>query len=134
MEIVEIIDVAKEKTGFKSDRKLAAAIGVTHPTLIRMRRGWGFPSEENMMKLGELAGIDRASALLLLNMWKAQGDAKSTYSDILRRLSAVAGCFLIVTILSFSSPANASAVSSVSTKICNDYEKILYIMENNISD
>lgn len=96
MIIQELMDKAKQNNGFKSDRQLSKAIGCGEPTLLRIRRGWGYPSEDNMMKLGELAGIDRASALLLLNMWKAEGEAKNTYMDILRRVSATALCFIIM--------------------------------------
>lgn len=107
MEINELMDTAKSKNSLKSDRALAIAIGASQPTVFRIRQGFGYPSEQNMMKLGELAGMTKAEALLLLNMWKAEGEAKATYSDLLRRLAAVAGCFVIVTILGFSGPANA---------------------------
>lgn len=124
MEIVEIMDVAKGKNALKSDRALARAIGMSSPTLFRIRQGFGFPSEENMMKLGELAGIDHASALLLLNMWKAEGEAKSTYRDILSRLSTAAAlCFVMVIV---ATPANAQSLIGK----CYVNEKILYIMEN----
>lgn len=107
MEIQEVLERAKSNSGFKSERKLAQSIGVTHPTLLRIRRGWGYPSEENMVKLGELAGISRAEALLLLNFWKSQGEARTVYSDLLRRLAASALCFVMLMVSALVSPAIA---------------------------
>lgn len=111
MDINEIMDTAKAKNGISSDNKLAKAIGTSQPTIFRFRQGFGYPSEENMMKLGELAGIDRASALLLLNMWKAEGEAKNTYRDILSRLSTAAALCFIMAIV--ATPANAKVYSPI---------------------
>lgn len=113
MQINEIMDTAKVKNAFKSDRALARAIGMASPTLFRIRQGFGFPSEENMMKLGELAGIDKASSLLFLNMWKAEGEAKETYFEILRKIApSVALCFIISISIMSSTPAYATKAPS----------------------
>jgi hypothetical protein len=121
MEIVELMDIAKGKNGLKSDRALARAIGMASPTLIRIRQGWGFPSEQNMMKLGDLAGIDKASALLFLNMWKAEGEAKQTYFEILSKIApTVALCFIISISFMASTPAYATISPAPMLHECKD--------------
>ncbi|MEK7801106.1 MAG: hypothetical protein AAB276_01515 [Pseudomonadota bacterium] len=129
MDINEIMDVAKNKNSLRSDRALARAIGSSQPTVFRFRQGFSYPSEANMMKIGELAGISRAEALLLLNMCKAEGEAKNTYSDILRRLALVAGCFIMLIV---SVPANAAIPTVSNDANCYVNSKIMYIMENKI--
>lgn len=105
MEISEIIDAAKKKSGIKSNNGIARAIGITSAAMVRINSGFGLPSDQTMIRLGELAGIDRARALLLLNMWRTEGEAKKTYSDILSRLGTASLCFIMaIGFLSVSCP------------------------------
>jgi hypothetical protein len=121
MEILELMEIAKGKNGFKSDRALAIAIGMSQPAMFRIRQGFGFPSEDNMMKLGELAGIDKASALLFLNMWKAEGEAKQTYFEILSKIApTVALCFIISISFMASTPAYATISPAPMLHECKD--------------
>lgn len=106
MEINELLDLAKAKRGYKSDNQLSKAIGIAHTGLVRVRRGWGNLSENNMIALADLCEIPHDKALLLLNVWKSEGSVKDAYSSLLRRFAMVGLAFTIAA--SIVTPAQAS--------------------------
>lgn len=65
--INEYLDLAKEKQELTSDRKLAEALDSSHGMVSNYRLGRAFPSEEIMVKIAELAGLNPVIALIELH-------------------------------------------------------------------
>ena len=75
-------DRAKAQSNIKSDRKLADALGITSPSLSQYRRKRAWPSDNTMVKLAELAGLDPKQGLLYLSTWRAEGKALELFIEI----------------------------------------------------
>ncbi len=118
------IDLAIEKHSIKSDRKLSAQLELSPMAVQRWRKGFSLPSDDTMVKLAEMCGISKEQALLELSYWRSEGEAKSTYKMLLKKLSATAACAAMTLVLS-TSPAHAADGAS-----SNITESIVYIMLN----
>jgi len=81
--MAQYLDLAKEATNSKSDSNLARKIGVSRTFIGYMRHGHKLPSEELMLTLAKRAKLDETEALILLNLWKAEGEAKAIYKSLL---------------------------------------------------
>jgi hypothetical protein len=137
--IQDYLTLAKARTGASSDRKLAMLLGIAPTTLFHIQRGRNWPSDELMIRLAMLAGIEPQIALLDLCIWRTEkGLARSTYIEIARRLGRsasalfLAGCLGATAALMSPSPARAAATFAEGTdraqvRIC---DRALYIMEN----
>ena len=79
----EYLDLCKELTNTKSDRNLARKIGLSHGAVSEWRRGKNMPDENAILALAKRAGLDETEALILLNLWKSEGDAKAIYERLL---------------------------------------------------
>ena len=80
----QYLDRAKAATATTSDSNLGRKIGVTRSAVSQWRIGYSFPSEVTMLTLAKRAKLDPAEALILLNLWKAEGEAKSIYERLLK--------------------------------------------------
>lgn len=83
------LEKAKENAGIPSDRKLGIALGRSDALINQMRRGRAFPSDDVMIQLATLAGIDPYIALIDLNSWRSEGAARTAYKEILKRISVI---------------------------------------------
>ena len=122
MHIDDLIEKAKVNSGIRSDNQLAKAIGIAHTSLMRVRKGWGHLSDDNMIKLGKLAGVDETESLLLLNVWRSTGAAKEAYTGMLKRFAFISLSLTILCV--FSAPSNASPLPQK----CYMSNKMMYIM------
>jgi transcriptional regulator with XRE-family HTH domain len=106
----DYLDRAKDAAGINSDRALSQALGVSHGSVsqIRTKRAW--PSDELMIRLADLAGMDRGQALLDLNIWRSDGVARSIYKRLARAVAAA----LLVYALAFSGQPNPAQAASYS--------------------
>lgn len=75
----EFLDLCKVRTKTESDSNLARKVEITRAALAAYRKGSSFPSDENMMKLANRAKLDSGECLLLLNVWRSEGDVKEIY-------------------------------------------------------
>lgn len=80
------IDRARSNKGFKSDLELGRHLGFKGSAVSFWRVGKAFPSDETMVQLAALAGVDPAIALLDLNAWRSGGAAREAYNGMLKRL------------------------------------------------
>jgi len=120
--ITDYIEKAKKKIGTSSDRELARFLGL-NPSICSVWRTGKNPSEKVMIELANLAGVTKEQALLELSYWKADGEAKNTYSMLLKRLvSGVALCAFFLG----STPYSAKASD---LEKCHNGSEIIYIME-----
>lgn len=131
MFIDEYLDRVKKKNNLTSDRQIAPMLGVgfTAPSQWRTKRAW--PSDDTMEKLAIMAGLDAEKALIELNIWRSQGQAKSAYENVLKRLNNVAVSILafVASILMFSTSVHATSIPPAN-EICCIKPVVLYITEN----
>lgn len=100
------IEEAKAKSGAKSDRKLCEMLGMAENATHAWKKRNVLPSDETMMKLAQIAGVDPWTALLDLNMWRSQGAAQNVYRSILEKIKA---SIVIIALLGALSASPASA-------------------------
>lgn len=93
--ITDYIDMAKERSGVKSDRKLCAMLGMSDMWVHQVKKHRALPSDDTMLKLAEIAGIPPHEALLDLNILRSTGKAQAVY----KKLSAAAEKAVKVNIL-----------------------------------
>jgi transcriptional regulator with XRE-family HTH domain len=119
------IDAAKARSGIKSERKLSEFLGLKFVAISSYRTGRAFPSDDTMVKLAKMAGVNPDIALLELSVWRNEGPARKAYASILHRL---AHAMVIICAISSISPANAQAQP---LSKCQMERVDLYIMEYN---
>ena len=120
------IDLAKEKTGVKSDIKLGKLLGFKTSAVSYWRTGRSWPSDTTMIKLADLAGIPKEQALLELAYWRSEGETQEVYKGLIKRLTGVFVLAFFAGMLAFSSPASASAPSPENTLSFQSYTLSLY--------
>lgn len=86
MQLNDYIDLAKVNNKIKSDRILSEKLGVSTNTAHMWRSGKTLPSEQQMIKLSRLAGVDETKALLDLAIWRAKD---SDVADVWGKLARV---------------------------------------------
>lgn len=108
MTIVELLDAAKARQGFRSDGQLSRALGLTDTVASQYRRGRGVPSPEIALRLAHLAGVDpNAAVLAVLQLQTRDDHLRRLYSELARKISAAV--LLAVAFLGcLSSDANAA--------------------------
>lgn len=79
LSIDQYLDLAKERQGFRSDNAINKALGFAGNSVNYWRQKKTWPSDERMIALADLAGIDPEIALLDLNIWRAAGKTKTIY-------------------------------------------------------
>lgn len=88
MNIDDLLDRARERSGLSSDRKLCKALGVTTSQVHSYRMGFSNPSDDTLVKLCKLAGSEPTLYLLELNIERSRGPAKAIYRRLLERLAS----------------------------------------------
>lgn len=101
---------AKERTAIKSDRKLSKELGLSENAMTQFCTGRAFPSDDTMIRLSEMAGIDPMIALIDLNTWRTRGFTQKTYMTMGQRLAQVALTLVIMGIPAL--PVHAEFLSS----------------------
>lgn len=102
------LEKAKDVSGITSNRKLGADLGISEGAMSHFKTGRALPSDATMIRLADLAKVDPYIALLDLNTWRTEGDAKKAYADILRKLGQASVVAAII-IPTTSAPALAFA-------------------------
>lgn len=85
MTLGEFLDYWKLQTSTVTDSNLARKINITRSSIALYRKGASFPSDDTMVLLAKRAKLDVAECLLLLNIWRAEGEAEKTYMKMLKR-------------------------------------------------
>lgn len=85
--IANYLDAARARNGIKSDRALSKILKNSPSTVYFYRRGVTLPNPENMIKLADLCGIERAQALLDLALLQSESEEvldvyRSIYSKV----------------------------------------------------
>lgn len=83
----ELLDAAKTAQGIASDYRLAKLLGVPGGTVSNYRRGANFPANSIAWRLGELAGIDPATAMIGCNLERTSNPAdRALWRELGRRI------------------------------------------------
>ena len=91
------LDRAKERAGLKSDRELNRILGCSSIVVSSWRRKMSWPSDDNMVQVAELAGVDPAQALIDLNTWRTKsGKALEAYQRVKTLLASAAICLALL--------------------------------------
>lgn len=126
------LDIARKRGRFRSDRKLARALGVTPATVNawRMKRQW--PSEEAIIKLADLADITRELALMDLRLWGTKSvEVQSCYEKIKKEIMSAGVSVAIYSIAAFTIATSLlAAPTGTHAEQINAASHPLYIMEN----
>lgn len=83
MSVVKYLDLCKSRTQTESDSNLARKVDITRAAIAAYRKGSSFPSDDNMLRLANRAKLDATESLLLLNIWRSEGDVKQIYQSLL---------------------------------------------------
>ncbi len=87
MDIRDLLERARSKSGLKSQAAMARAIGLTREAFRRIESERGLPSDTTMLRLCALAEVSDQEGLLILNILRSKGQARRAYSDLLKKLS-----------------------------------------------
>lgn len=123
------IEEAKKKQGFKYNNQIENALGFKGSMMAIIQKGKGHLSEEKMLELADLAGVDKEIALLDLNMMRASGTAQKTYAGILQKLTQTTAAIAILAATTFSA---TTANASTKTEHANIYENTNIYYQTNI--
>lgn len=118
------VEAAIARGNIKSQRKLSEMLGLSNNVISVYLTGKSIPSDETMMKLAAIAGIDPWVALLDLNMWRSQGAAQDAYRDMMKKITAVAIAGILIAVGVAPAPAHAKVNYN-----CDTNPSVLYIME-----
>ena len=84
IELGDFLDLCKERTKTTTDSNLARKIDVTRSSIALYRKGASYPSDNTMVTLAKRAKLDAAECLLLLNIWRNEGEAQQVYVQMLK--------------------------------------------------
>lgn len=109
MNIDKYIDLARDKNNLRSDRQLSFAFGLNAAAVNtwRTRRAW--PSDDVMIKLAKMAGVDPMDAILDLNIWRSSGEAITLYTRIKKSMTAMLVLLAVGVGGQLATPSNALA-------------------------
>lgn len=110
--IQDYLDDARAAIGINSDRALAAALEASVATVNTWRSGRSLPTDEKMVDLAALSGASKEQALLHLSYWRADGEARKTYENLIKRLGVTAACAVVLVFAGFS-PVPAQAKTNI---------------------
>ncbi len=87
MTIHEVLALARQRLKSKSDRAFARDLGMVFSGYQRIAKSQGLPSDAAMVRISRAAGIAPEEGLLMLNMWRSDGEIRSAYGRILKKIS-----------------------------------------------
>lgn len=93
--VINYLDDLKAKFG--SDNKAAESLGIQRTTIANIRKR-GQLSDETALKMADLLGVDRGELLLAAAMARSEGETKSAWDALARRLNVAAGVVLAISL------------------------------------
>lgn len=121
MRLDQLLDGARDARGLKSDAALGRALGITQQTVNNYRTGRAWPSDDVMIKLADMAGVDQNAALLDLNIWRSKSpEVASAYIAMRDKLTRAASLMLAPLLIAgsvcYSTPSLAEGGASPATQ------------------
>ena len=115
MELIHVINQAKKRSGAKNDAVFARMLGVNPQNLRPWFRGYGLPKDDVMIRLCQLAAMDPAEGLLLLNTWRSEGEVRETYASLLAQLGKSAAALAFALLIFIAPMTTAEAKVNLSS-------------------
>ena len=108
--IDDYLDEAARRTGL-SGRGLATRLGKSPGVVCQWRTKRSWPSDETMLELAKIVEVEPATALLHLNYWRTEGEARSVYARLVEaaRPAALGLALYLAGHLFFAMPSTAYA-------------------------
>lgn len=127
--ITDYIQLALVRKPFSSQRQLAKAMELSHPGVMStwITRGV-LPTDENMLKLAEFAGIDEKEALTDLAIWRAEAQEDSKAADTWRQIQATVKKASAAVILLGALSVPLEGKANTAATLAHKDSPILYIM------
>ena len=84
MRIENYLDLAKAKNNIKSNNELARVMGMSGTAISWIYTKKAKPTEDTMIKLADLAGVDKKIALIDLNIYRFENnpELKNIWEEI----------------------------------------------------
>lgn len=95
MDLVKLLDLARERANLPSDYALAAAIGITRQRVSQMRSRRDNPGDGVVIRLAELAELDPGYALACMHAVRAKRTPERKAWESLARKAGMAAMLLI---------------------------------------
>ena len=117
-------------SGCRNQAALVRKLGIKSPTYTQWRKGDSLPGEKRMMQLAKLCNLDPEETLIILNLWRCDEAARSTYEKIFQQISGTKTLLLALFIgisITFS-PLETLAKSVEVPKVeqlTHHYEKLI---------
>jgi len=70
MDIHNYFNLIKAKNNISSDRQLSKCLGISSASVFAFANKRAIPSDETMIKIADLAGLDKKQALIDVNVWR----------------------------------------------------------------
>lgn len=118
---------AMANQGVLSERELSKTLGKAHNFVNNLLVGKALPSDEVMMKIADLAGLDKQAALLDLNVWRSPTPVRDAYVGILQKLTQTTAAIAILAASSLT-----LAPSPVSAKVLSDKSDTIYYGKHSV--
>ena len=110
------LDKAKDRNGFKYDRELDLALGFKGYMSCQLKKGKTHLSDDKMVELAELAGLDTEVALIDLNIWRSSSNrTRQIMEGILQKMPQMACLLIAVGVIFTSHTAPSHAISNLSS-------------------
>lgn len=112
--VSEYVEKARKNSGADSDRKVAQMLGLKGSAASMWRTGRTFPSDETMIRLAQVAGVDPYKALIDLNIWRSSGNVQAAYRKLAAMVNqqVVRGLVVLIAGLSALIINNSSAIAA----------------------
>ena len=85
IKISDYLNTAQAISGAGSDRGLARLLKVSQTLISKWRLGKTLPTKEFMLKIAELANMDKTVALIVLEYWKSSGEARLIFKTLFKK-------------------------------------------------
>lgn len=79
MEIIELLDLAKNRANIETDYALAKVLGIERQIISQWKSGKRHPSNEEAVKLATLAGLDEMRVIAEIELRTANSDKKKEF-------------------------------------------------------
>lgn len=132
LSIDDYIDAARRGAGLASDRQLCAHLNLSSATTSQWRTRRSWPTDETMVRLADLAGLDPVTALIDLNRWRAAAVQATRAAAIYERLAelvkagAVALALLVIGAGTYPKQAVANAEHVISSANGRRRRRLIY--------
>lgn len=94
MNFEDYTKLAITRLHLNSQNDVARELSITTASMSNFNTGKAFPSEKTMMRLAELAGVEKEKALIDLSTWRAKNDAARF--EVWQRISKMIGLQIII--------------------------------------